>query len=61
MPWNHISAGNITFNNALNNGGTIYLDAGKPLPGLFDETIRNLREVTPLVFGSCAYCVWLAC
>jgi len=61
MPWNHISAGNITFNNALNNGGTIYLDAGKPLPGLFDETIRNLREVTPLVFGSAPIAFgWLA-
>jgi feruloyl-CoA synthase len=61
MPWNHISAGNITFNNALNNGGTIYLDAGKPLPGLFDETIRNLREVTPFVFGSAPIAFgWLA-
>ncbi len=52
MPWNHISAGNIGFNGNLNAGGTIYLDAGKPLPGMFDETIRNLREVSPLVFGS---------
>jgi feruloyl-CoA synthase len=52
MPWNHISAGNIGFNGNLNAGGTVYLDAGKPLPGLFDETIRNLREVAPLVFGS---------
>lgn len=52
MPWNHISAGNIGFNGALNAGGTIYLDNGKPIPGMFDETIRNLREVSPLVFGS---------
>jgi feruloyl-CoA synthase len=52
MPWNHISAGNIGFNGNLNAGGTVYLDAGKPLPGLFDETIRNLREVSPTVFGS---------
>ncbi len=52
MPWNHISAGNIGFNSNLNAGGTIYLDAGKPLPGLFQETIRNLREIAPLVFGS---------
>src|ERR1700749_691212 len=42
MPWNHISAGNIGFNGQINAGGTIYLDAGKPVPGLFDETIRNL-------------------
>jgi len=52
MPWNHISAGNIGFNGNLSAGGTVYLDAGKPLPGLFDETIRNLREVSPMVFGS---------
>lgn len=52
MPWNHISAGNIGFNASLNSGGTIYLDAGKPVPGMFDETIRNLREIAPLVFGS---------
>ena len=48
MPWNHISAGNIGFNGNLNAGGTVYLDAGKPLPGMFDETIRNLREISPL-------------
>jgi feruloyl-CoA synthase len=61
MPWNHISAGNITFNNAVNAGGTIYLDAGKPLPGMFDETIRNLRDVKPLGFGSAPIAFgWLA-
>jgi feruloyl-CoA synthase len=52
MPWNHISAGNIGFNGNLNAGGTVYLDNGKPMPGMFDETMRNLREISPLVFGS---------
>lgn len=52
MPWNHISAGNIGFNGNLNAGGTVYLDAGKPIPGMFNETIRNLYEVSPVVFGS---------
>ena len=61
MLWNHISAGNISFNSNLNAGGTIYLDAGKPLPGLFQETIRNLREIAPLVFGSAPIAfAWLA-
>lgn len=61
MPWNHISAGNISFNGSLNAGGTIHLDAGKPLPGMFDETIRNLREISPLVFGSAPIAFgWLA-
>lgn len=52
MPWNHISAGNISFNANIANGGTIHLDAGKPIPGLFEQTIRNLRDVSPRVFGS---------
>ena len=52
MPWNHISAGNIGFNNALWAGATLHIDEGKPLPGLFDLTIKNLYEVSPEVFGS---------
>ncbi|MEQ8745919.1 AMP-binding protein [Pyruvatibacter sp.] len=52
MPWNHISAGNISFNAVLKNAGMLYLDAGKPIPGMFDQTIANLREVSPQVFGS---------
>ncbi len=52
MPWSHISAGNIGFNGVLWAGGTVYLDEGKPIPGLFDTTIKNLYEVSPMVFGS---------
>ncbi|HEX5262097.1 MAG TPA: AMP-binding protein [Phenylobacterium sp.] len=52
MPWSHISAGNIGFNGVLWAGGTLYLDEGKPLPGLFETTIKNLYEVSPMVFGS---------
>ncbi len=61
MPWNHISAGNIGFNNNMNAGGTVHLDAGKPVPGLFEETIRNLREIAPAGFGSAPIAFgWLA-
>lgn len=52
MPWSHISAGNIHFNGNINGGGTLYLDEGKPVPGLFETTIKNLYEVSPMVFGS---------
>lgn len=52
MPWSHISAGNIGFNAVLWGGGTVYLDEGKPLPGMFETTIKNLYEVSPIVFGS---------
>lgn len=52
MPWSHISAGNINFNGVLWSGGTLHLDEGKPLPGQFETTIKNLYEVSPMVFGS---------
>lgn len=52
MPWSHISAGNIGFNGVLWSGGTVHLDEGKPIPGMFDTTIKNLYEVSPIVFGS---------
>ncbi len=48
LPWNHISGGSISFGIALFNGGTFYIDDGKPLPGQIEETVRNLREVAPL-------------
>ena len=52
MPWSHISAGNIGFNGVLWAGGTVHLDEGKPIPGQFETTIKNLYEVSPMVFGS---------
>ena len=52
MPWSHISAGNISFNGLLWAGGTLHIDEGKPLPGMFATTIKNLYEVSPVVFGS---------
>jgi len=52
MPWSHISAGNIGFNGVLWSGGTVHLDEGKPIPGMFETTIKNLYEVSPIVFGS---------
>lgn len=52
MPWSHISAGNIGFNGVLWGGGTVHLDEGKPIPGMFETTIKNLYEVSPIVFGS---------
>jgi len=52
MPWSHISGGNVNFNDVLQNGGTLYLDEGRPAPGMFETTIKNLYEVSPQVFGS---------
>ncbi|PWE29128.1 feruloyl-CoA synthase [Pararhodobacter marinus] len=44
-PWNHVAAGNLVFNAAIWNGGTFYIDGGRPTPQMMPETIRNLREV----------------
>ena len=49
LPWNHTFAGSKDFGLILYNGGTLYLDEGKPIPGAFDETLRNLREVAPTI------------
>jgi len=45
MPWHHTFGGNSTLNAVLRDGGTLHIDDGLPLPGLFDKTIRNLREI----------------
>jgi feruloyl-CoA synthase len=45
LPWNHTFGGNATFGLILRNGGTFYIDGGRPVPGLFETTLRNLREV----------------
>jgi feruloyl-CoA synthase len=46
-PWHHTAAGNHDFGLALYNGGSYYIDEGKPLPGMIETTVRNLREVAP--------------
>jgi feruloyl-CoA synthase len=47
LPWNHTFGGNANVGVVLSNGGTLYIDEGRPVPGLFDETVRNLREIAP--------------
>ena len=51
LPWHH-AAGAGVLRTTLYNGGSLYLDAGKPLPTLFDETIRNLREIPVPYFAN---------
>ena len=45
LPWNHVFGGSHNFNMALANGGTIYIDDGKPLPSQFPRTLENLARV----------------
>jgi feruloyl-CoA synthase len=51
LPWHHAFGGNAQFNGVLSLAGTLYIDAGRPVPGLFDATIENLREISPTSFG----------
>jgi feruloyl-CoA synthase len=50
LPWNHTFGGNHNFNMVLRNGGTIYVDGGKPAPGLVEATARNLKEISPTMY-----------
>lgn len=50
LPWNHTFGGNHNFTLVLRNGGVMYIDAGKPLPELIEQTIDNLREVSPTMY-----------
>ena len=50
LPWNHTFGGNHNFGLVLYNGGTLYIDDGKPVPALAGETLRNLREIAPTVY-----------
>ncbi len=52
MPWNHTMGGNAAFHPVLVDGGTLYIDDGRPIPGQFDETIRNLREISPTYYAN---------
>lgn len=50
LPWHHTFGGNHNLGFVLRNGGTLYIDAGKPTPAGIAETVRNLRDVSPTVY-----------
>jgi feruloyl-CoA synthase len=50
LPWSHTFGANHNFNLVLRNGGTLYIDGGKPAPGLFATSLANLRSVMPTVY-----------
>jgi feruloyl-CoA synthase len=52
MPWNHTMGGNALFNPVLIEGGALYIDDGRPLPGQIEETLRNLREISPTYYAN---------
>jgi feruloyl-CoA synthase len=50
LPWSHTFGGNHNVNMMLTSGGTLYVDAGRPAPGMFAQSIANLAEVPPTVY-----------
>jgi feruloyl-CoA synthase len=50
LPWNHTFGGNSDFNLILRNGGTLYIDEGRPAPGLIEKSVANLRDVSPTLY-----------
>jgi feruloyl-CoA synthase len=50
LPWNHTFGANHNFNMIVAQGGTLYIDGGKPAPNLIEESVRNLREISPTIY-----------
>ena len=50
LPWNHTFGGNHNVGITLYNGGSLYIDEGKPTPAMIGETLRNLREIAPTIY-----------
>jgi feruloyl-CoA synthase len=50
LPWNHTFGGNHNVGLVIYNGGTLYIDEGKPTPALIGETLKNLREIAPTIY-----------
>jgi len=50
LPWSHTFGANHNFNLVLRNGGSLYIDGGKPAPGLFATSLANLKSVMPTVY-----------
>jgi len=52
LPWNHTYGGNAIFHGVIRNQGTLYIDAGRPQPGMFEATLHNLQDVSPTNYYS---------
>ncbi|MEK9971024.1 MAG: feruloyl-CoA synthase [Ferrovibrio sp.] len=50
LPWNHTFGGNHNIGITLYNGGSLYIDDGKPVPALIERTVRNLKDIAPTVY-----------
>ena len=54
LPWSHTFGGNHNFNLVLRNGGTLYIDGGKPVPGLVETTrAQPARDLADACTSTC--------
>ncbi|MFV9472852.1 AMP-binding protein [Advenella sp. RU8] len=51
LPWSHVAGGHAVFNGVLEDGGTLYIDNGRPTPTEFQQTLKNLKEISPVRFS----------
>ena len=52
LPWHHTWGGNSNLNGIVRSAGSLYIDGGRPVPGRFQETLENLRELSPSGFAT---------
>jgi feruloyl-CoA synthase len=50
LPWSHVFGANHNFNLVLRNGGSLYIDDGRPIPGLIERSIENIQRVRPTLY-----------
>jgi feruloyl-CoA synthase len=50
LPWHHTFGGNHNIGIVIHHGGTLYIDEGRPLPGQFAASVRNLREIPTTLY-----------
>ncbi len=50
LPWNHTFGANHNFNLVLRHAGTLFIDGGRPVPGMIEQTARNLAQISPTIY-----------
>ncbi len=50
LPWSHTFGGSHNLGLVLAHGGSLWVDDGRPAPGLIERTLRNLADVSPTLY-----------
>jgi feruloyl-CoA synthase len=50
LPWSHTFGANHDLNLVLFNGGTLFIDDGRPAPPLFPRTLAALKAISPTLY-----------